>query len=1608
MKKITKIIFLALLGIVVLSSNAEALKPMNDATETFNAVESGLKNVTEKVNSVTAKVEKVKQAIKDAYNAVLDKIDAIKEKVLGKICDKVANAAEKINDKMANLNDKVNKRVGNASKKLGSKLGSLKKKKEDEHFAMMEIATSSDLLSEDDMRDPEKVAEVINELFLQYPSNDPVLQKKYRQKARLFWLDTLAEMYINTRELEKQMDDIEKMIVKLEDTQAQAADLGGDGEGALNESYITSYQAYTTMNALARLAETLSVLRAQYKAARYITTIVEPAPFEGEEEKRSDLVLPGQKEKLYAYSATNNFQFAQMSLKATDAIKNVKASATAASAEKKAVAASAVQAAAQKTKAASAEKKAAAASAVQAVAQKASAASAEKKAAAASAVQAVAQKASAVSAEKKASALSSVQAVAQKASAASAVNKASALSSVQAVAQKASAASAENKASALSAVQSVAQKAKDGGKLSLKDSLQKATQMKGAAGKEEKINPKDISSMYELDKNGRPLKLKKGKAKEPEIKTQYGGTEEMFDSLVELDGIYGEVTKTLFVHNVAQNLPTYREQFVEYHHMLERHKQAVEKVKQSDACAISYLSSYYKTPEKVWYGGNAPSDVTDYMNRKGVSGLVYKTYMLAKNLVSEDVNMDDFSKTDVSVDGDLSSDMGSALEKSEDNARNTYGESSVDEDENSKGTVPGFSSATKQEEVMQSDRIREKLAFQVGAKVAKKMAKDQYSDKPQWGTPYRRFPVWEDQKDLYNQYLLSKGMNMRSYIESLLLIDETLDLAKYMMNNINLLSDEEGTEERRDSIKSNISKLSNYVSQHRDEIEEMFDTLRPVKKVVAKRDASIEAVKTLYMVKQKTLEKKEKDLKSQLDTLGAKINEIQAKIEDLEQVKSEADSTVTQSETSAKDMAKKLAKKGKKESGTTALLLSEKVAAAANKAKAEAQLKSLNAVISVQKKARQKAEEDLADVKSKLATLYEERDEAVLKVEDEFIEPIMKAKGYSAQLSLAYDSSPKLALSRQALFANLQRKMLNNYMTGILDKFTGLKEKDATKKLLDIAQDILVGTEGGKISIKAHVLQQIDDYYSKLPPMLEKHQDSTFVSMLRINNLYSSAGHEAVVQNHKNLMYEISALDAFKDIFELNNSRLSLISGVLKIGLGKEKILAKAIELWRKAVIGSICAKNQCTTPDNVLYVAAIPNERDFVAPRAASESFLPPMREIVYFDSYDYARTPKKKRFSKMYVTRQSIIDNIEDLPDIWVDLLNRRSFVEVGYDMGSLDGESEDYVRGGVFPCKYAGFYVDTKGGKFKLYKSLPYVDAKTVPHCQEVDIVKPKPLQCGLGQGDKYLFGDRVYDFGLKCVDVEGSNDFGRGDEEPESELSQLLYYQSSKKKLRFTDEVVRAAKALEKSEKKKEKSGEYSYTPEIAISQRAQMKRNQFGDFVSIAENEETIRQSKEEMSVSIDSLRQDLINTLKEAGFAPRADLDLAYDDQYKEVKDALEHIKNSNLKAIRSGLQGVNTKGNSALNERFQSMNAMYSAMVKDSEELLALDSNSDGNSAEFIQKLISEKVNRAASKKYKDEAESEFQNEMAGGIRPYCAIYGAGDPIVPNTKIKALGKVQF
>ena len=1037
-------------------------------------------------------------------------------------------------------------------------------------------------------------------------------------------------------------------------------------------------------------------------------------------------------------------------------------------------------------------------------------------------------------------------------------------------------------------------------------------------------------------------------APKPDLGTPFDGSEEKMAELNKLDPLYEQATKALEVHNLLQSLPTYKENAEKYNRFKQLHEKSLEMLKASDQCVLGFLGRYYSSPEKIWSGGPiSDENIANYDLRSGLSGWAIKAFEIAKAETTAPLDSEDGIITEIELFD--TSDMSNRKENEE-----KYKEKNQD-----------LTNPSDMEKASAINRETEMIAWKIGAEASKKLAEDQYSKNPQWGTPKVRFPIWNDQKNFYNQYIDGKYNNIKEYLAALQFNKTALEIAKELNNILTEDADVKAYNAKE------LSKLASALPED-EEVEENTAenelTSGQDQKQTARAQAEAEHAAAI-----KALQTQKDSINKNLDEAIEKLNSFNERINQLKQEQLSAQSSIEDYEIQL-EQATDIANYGEAEEGET---LAQTVAKESIKesqekeASAEAEIKRYQSLSQTQEEKVKSLKEQLSQIEEKIKAA-----DAAYAAQVKKIEVSHLAQKLLSRKKLEDNKVAKAAQTVLSIYQNKVEKTVVGDLIGTA----------SVKGLISKAEGLIGDT-------KNYAVEEVEKARADIYKLGDE--------------LYLPGSSAMVVKRHAELM---------KKLQNISMEELMNVSSSVK-EFGSNTAISQALTtLFQKTVTQKACADGRCDTADSEYFLGITPKDKDFAAPKAAPEMYMPPAREIVFFDGTSYENVPQT---ADGVVTREGFLNYGEEIPAIWQTMLKEDVFVEQGADLNAIleagSGREANFMRGGRYPCKldgkiididpYEGQYMvvnglsDGSGGSNEEKNSLTqeflkkigvYIEEKlnkntdanntlnesNLPQCQEIELVGNK----GIAAKFFYTVRDIEADTAGPAA-VQPQESLGNP-----SELGTLLKAEEEGG-LRFADKPQEVFDRLKSMDENASTSEETERNLKDELYMNTMYSTNQIGDFLNFVEVETTYRLSMEELKADLDEGTAMLKEQLTSAGYAPSADFDISNSEDYELARDNLDRYKNELVESGFSGISGVDVTDNEVVEERLNKIKRIFTALRKDKDELLSLNENSPSDS-ELDEQIKSEEVNKSVVGEYDKQVEEEFKKQLNNFKRPFCAAY--------------------
>ena len=235
--------------------------------------------------------------------------------------------------------------------------------------------------------------------------------------------------------------------------------------------------------------------------------------------------------------------------------------------------------------------------------------------------------------------------------------------------------------------------------------------------------------------------------------------------------IYDKITTALDVHNLIKKIRQAKDDIESYKRAVALHEKSLRMLRLVDKCAVTMLSNNFSDASSVWCGQNSCDNVISDYN-----------YCPALNLIDLSANSEEDCSNDVSADYAARSgvsgwavdqyDLGRAALSGNFDVKEiapapTEDDIHVKDIENvEKEAIPyaeNVSGKVLDENAQYEAEARKMqlLPWEIGAIAAKTLAESPET----WGTLSNPYPVWNDQKNFYSQYLDGKYINLPQYLQ---------------------------------------------------------------------------------------------------------------------------------------------------------------------------------------------------------------------------------------------------------------------------------------------------------------------------------------------------------------------------------------------------------------------------------------------------------------------------------------------------------------------------------------------------------------------------------------------------------------------------------------------------------------------------------------------------------------------------------------------------------------------------------------------------------------------------------------------------------------------------
>ena len=901
-----------------------------------------------------------------------------------------------------------------------------------------------------------------------------------------------------------------------------------------------------------------------------------------------------------------------------------------------------------------------------------------------------------------------------------------------------------------------------------------------------------------------------------------------------------------------------------------------------------------------------------------------------------------------------------------------------------------------------------------GATVANVISADIDNSVSKFGTRKEKFPLWNDQKEFYDQYIDGKYENISGYMKKAPMPDALINAAQALNTALPYapieakLFDALGHVKKVISVDSETQKTA--IAEALGALEGTFDnadnTKAQVDQLITKENNDFAALKANHQTKMANLATEIANLQRHLGDTNTKLDQANTEYNNAGKNVVSAKNTdkfASESEKySAEIQAKYKTPINVNKSPMNEKFSSEKGVGEALKAKslAEMKVKELEA-------------KELENTSAILSKLLKSKKEELENERRSFIKEFSNAEENARR-----DFDKEVSKLQTPV---LEDSVVINAMTGAIN--------EASAKL----SEALSQQYGASVSISL--------------PLSSVNKSATLVSCLRSKAaeiaLQTRDGKLRPLKSAKPSIYSLEASSRVNSIHGEMIDEMMNISDCT--GDGVSAALSKEVAA---GVFGRMCDKVSCRDADFSrdssglinYFVGALPLLEDLKAPTSPVAFSSAPVREIFHFDIGDYESIEKYYReedmenpsnadititaegFLKLGTDMQSDLEAAKEktsdkatmagaFPEIWKYVLRRHTYGHKQFDLTKLLGSQElgdtvrgnpdkNYLRSGTFPCKYE----DTN----KIIDISPVVKligfrliagdfSYTINAAADARYYSANRC-AGLS-----IKNNKVFDFVADGSPPAGIAPTANGDIRETSELGTILAYvpdahdnlvqslfgiglptdkSKVKRKLTFNATLQRAVNILSSTEDLGENKDNDAV---FYIANRSFFDRNQFGDYLNQIEQENIAKESLMKVQNQIADVLNNLHDALSGTGVIITDDLDLLDEKDYAEVAQALDSQKQIYMNKAKTELQGVKGTSSTIKNKVNDVLNTI-ALLQEDSDEIVLINGNED--ISKLKAQIANKKADNAVGDEYGKMGDEAHQRKLRELQPPYCSVH--------------------
>ena len=1047
-------------------------------------------------------------------------------------------------------------------------------------------------------------------------------------------------------------------------------------------------------------------------------------------------------------------------------------------------------------------------------------------------------------------------------------------------------------------------------------------------------------------------------------------------------------------HDLKQMLPDFKKAFDSYHDVENMHKKYVEELQSSQECVLNYLSQRYTSSQKVWLDNCSVEDdgyvcaykparsvanksesegiydvicpnsrsnkcyklaPTAYNEIGGMSGWLINMYLNAKDkLSSSDTNLDDYViySSDIKPEADENSSIANNV-KSVENLKTLV--------EDNKVLVDKY---------IEDIRTLSQLSFSIGSAANNEIGKD-VNGTSKFNVSTKAFPLWNDQKNFYNQDIDGKYENIITYLKEApfyksilttgLEINKTYDYK-------NLLAKE--AESVRKEVATQITSLL--------ELPDIdIDTrIEKIELILAQEDAKLNELSTQYKQQLQELEQQRVNLYEQLQNINLKEAELYVEVEKQNSVINYAENYNEAAEMGAK-MDPQYQTEGNPHK-TNEEMFNEKIKEQAGK--------------------ELSAEEARSNTKQELSRLIASKKDITDKITN--IELQIKKLGSEFVLTY-YNAEQKYKQDLEKIKSDDLDKALNA----------------AQKNILSVIKATTVLGEAERMTelLREYAIKKVTEAKSKIDALKTNNK----------NSLYYAENNATVVEIHGNMLKQITKIDINDVVSELGLDEVTATT----MRKYSEALSANFADICDKVscyqpdndyFVGLVEQKRDFSAPKAAIAFSSAPMREIFhFAPEDISFiDYYAALNFVIDADNKVAAENQKESipletAGAKILLIENSLLDSGINLPEIWKIALSRRPFVEKELDLNKFlnpsGTEGVALVRSGIYPCMVGSKIVDVlpnaEGDVF--YTELSWVplgyDSQKLPQCRAI-----KATEDGYIDAQADTSANKIQLIEGKSVSTLEASELGNILDYAEININRLdanglsvtdifgtTLQQKKMQYLTFRKEFLAALRHIENYMNNFDSDENTGFSSEYYLYNRIFPTTNQLGDYLIKVDMERISLEARENVKNQLYSQNLDdtvIVNNLYKSfaklGFDfDRQKFDLSQTSYYQQAENVLNAHKAENLRLAKEILQDQRlTNLSEEMEKRKENLLHQIALLELDSDE--TVQTNSEETLEELAERIKTEQADRAVQNKKIEKANRFMQERLVQSDVPYCAVY--------------------